>query len=212
VIRPVALAAPAEVTSNGSPVNWQVKTGYAGTFAASVRGLLPATQTPWTISQDPDQTFDPAVTTGTFSFVVNVPADSLFRSGIYEDAITPTGTDLDMFVYNGTTRVGSSADGDSNEQVTLRTGASAVSLTVYIHGYDTNGPSANGTLFTWAVPNSSNSNTTLSGVTTPSTTGGVQTHTATFSGLTPNTRYLGQVDYNNGTSVIGQTILNVRTP
>jgi subtilisin family serine protease len=211
VIRPVPLSVPAEVSSDGSPASWQVKTGYAGTFAGTVRGLVAATQTPFTVAQDPDQTFDPAVATGTFSFMVAVPANSLFRSGIYE-AISPTGTDLDMFVYEGTTRRGASADGDSNEQVTLRTGASAATYIVYVHGYNTNGPSANATLFTWVVPNVDNGNAALSGVMTPSTIGGVQTHTATFSGLTPGTRYLGQVDYNDGAAVIGRTILSVRTP
>jgi subtilisin family serine protease len=211
VIRPVPLATPAEVTSNGSPVNWQVRTGYAGTFGATVRGLVAATKTPWTITQDPDQTFDPTVATGTFSFEVSVAANSLFRTGIYEDAIAPTGTDLDMFVYNGTTRVGASADGDSNEQVTLRPTAD-VTYKVYIHGYNTNGPSATGTLFTWVVPNVNNGNTTLSGITSPSTTGGVQTHTATFSGLAAGTRYLGQVDYSDGSATVGRTILTVRTP
>jgi len=213
VIRPVALATPAEVTSDGSPVSWQVKTGYAGTFAATVRGLVPATQTPWTISQDPDTTFDPAVATGTFKLDVAVPGNSLFRSGIYEDAITPTGTDLDMFVYSGTTRVGASSDGDSNEEVTLRNnGASPLTLTVYIHGFSTNGPSATGTLFTWVVPNVNNGNAVLGGVVSPSTTAGVQTHTATFNGLASGTRYLGQVDYSDGSATIGRTILAVRTP
>ena len=212
VIRPVALATAAEVTSNGSPVSWTAKTGYAGTFAATVRGLVAATQTQFTVAKDPDGTFDPAVTTGTFSFNVSVPANTLFRTGIYEDAITPTGTDLDLFVYNGTTRVGQSSDGDSNEEVTRRTGAAAENLTVYVHGFETNGPSATGTLFSWVVPNVNNGNTTLSGVTSPSTIGGVQTHTASFSGLAPGTRYLGQVDYNDGSAIIGRTVLAVRTP
>jgi hypothetical protein len=210
VIRPVALSTPAEVTSTGAPVNWPVKPGYAGTLNARVRGLVEATATPFTLAQDPDQTFVPADPTGTFSFSVPVPANSLFRAGVYEDAITPTGTDLDMYVYLGASLVGVSADGDSNEEVTLRTGGSGLTLTVYVHGYDTNGPSANVTLFTWVVPNVNNGNATVSGVVSPTTIGVVQTHTATFAGLTPGKRYLGQVDYDNGTAIIGRTILNVR--
>ncbi len=89
-----------------------------------------------------------------------------------------------MFVYLGSSLVGQSADGDSNEEVTLRTGSVPRTLTVYVHGYNTNGPSANVTLFTWVVPNVNNGNTTVSGVTSPATTAGVQTHTASFTGLT----------------------------
>jgi subtilisin family serine protease len=210
VIRPVAIATPAEVSSNGAPVSWSVTTGYDGALSASVAGLVPATQTAWTVAQDPDQTFNPADPTGTFKKDVVVPANSLFRAGIYEDAITPTGTDLDLYVYQGATQVGVSADGDSNEEVTLRTGATGTTLTVYVHGWSTNGPSATGTLFDW-VATTAAGNTTVSGV-GPATTGGTQTHTASFSGLAAGTRYLGEVRYSDGSATIGRTILNVRTP
>jgi subtilisin family serine protease len=209
VVRPRAFASPAEVFSNGSPVSWQVNVGYTGVLAATVAGLVPATQTSWTVAQDPDQTFVRTDPTGTFAHTVVVPPNSLFRAGIYEDAITPTGTDLDLFVYNGATAVGSSADGDSNEEVTLRTTTSALTLTVYVHGWSTNGPSASGTLFTW-VANSPAGNVAISGV--QPATPGLQTHTATFSGLAAGTRYLGEVRYSNGTAQVGQTILSVRTP
>jgi hypothetical protein len=142
-----------------------------------------------------------------------VAPGAVFRTGIYEDAITPNGTDLDMFVYNGATQVGASADGDSNEEVTLRNGGAApVTLSVYIHGFSTgSAPSASGTLFTWTVGTVSAGNTTLSGVVSPASVG-IQTHTASFSGLAPNTRYLGRVDYNDGTNALGRTLLSVRTP
>lgn len=212
VTRPVPIAAPAEVSSDGSPVSWQVKTGYNGALNAVVGGLLPATQTPWTVAQDPDQTFDPAVTTGTFSQSYTAAPGDVFRATISEDTITPSGTDIDLYVYDGATRVGQSAAGGSNESVTVRNAtASPKTYTVYVHGWSTNGPSATGTLFTWAVGTTPAGNVTLSGV-SPATTGGTQTHTATFSGLSAATRYLGRVDYNDGTSVIGRTLLSVRTP
>jgi hypothetical protein len=211
VVRPVAFGADAEASSNGSPVSWNVRTGFVGPLTADVGGLVPATTTPFTVAQDPDQTFVRTDPTGTFSTTVSVPANTVFRTGIYEDAITPTNTDLDLFVYSGSTRVGTSADGDSNEEVTLRTGASPATLTVYIHGFDTGGPSATGTLFTWLVGTANAGNTTLSGVTSP-TTIGQQTHTATFTGLAPNTRYLGRVEYSSGTTSLGRTLLSIRTP
>jgi hypothetical protein len=219
VVRPTPLSAPAEVSSNGSPVSWQVTPGYNGPLTAAVGGLLPATQTPWTVQQDPDQSF-PAVppnppTPDMFRHNVSVPSGALFRSGIYEDSITPNDTDLDMFVYLGNTRVGQSSDGDSNEEVTIRnTTANTITLSVYVHGWSTgSAPQASGTLFTWVIgANQADAgNTTISGV-QPAQTAVSQTHTATFNGLAANTRYLGEVRYSDGAGVIGRTLLNVRTP
>jgi subtilisin family serine protease len=211
VARPTPFATQAEVFSNGAPVSWKVGVGYTGTLTATVAGLVPATQTPFTVTQDPDETFSRTDPTGTFKSTVVVPANTTFRTGVYEDAISPAGTDLDLFVYNGATQVGSSADGDSNEEVTIRnSGATPVSLDVYVHGFSTNGPSATGTLFSW-LATSSAGNTAISGLTSP-TTPGIQTHTATFSGLAAGTRYLGEVRYSDGTAIVGRTLLTVRTP
>ncbi len=215
VIRPVAIATPAGLSSNGAPISWQVITGYNGALNANVGGLVAATQTPWTVAQDPDQTFNPADPTGTFLYsTASVPANTVFRAGFYEDALTPTGTDLDLYVYRcapACTLVGQSADGDSNEEVTHVNTGVAATYNVYVHGWSTNGPSASGTLFTWIVTTANAGNTTLSGV-GPATIGGVQTHTATFTGLVPATRYLGRVDYDDGAVLVGRTLLTVRTP
>lgn len=210
VIKPVAMATPTEVFSTGAPVSWQVKTGYVGSLAATVGGLVPATKTPWTVAQDPDQDFDPADATGTFKFDLAVASGSVLRAGIYEDAITPSGTDLDLFVYRGETLVGARWDNDSSEEVTVTNTSTAATYSVYVHGFDTKGPSATGTLFTWVVGTTPAGNVTVSGV-NPATVG-TQTHTATFSGLAPATRYLGRVDYSDGTVTIARTLLNVRTP
>ncbi len=78
-----------------------------------------------------------------------------------------------------------------------------------MHGFSTNGPSATGTLFSW-LATSDAGNTTITGV-APATPG-IQTHTATFSGLAANTRYLGEVRYSDGTAILGRTLLTVRTP
>ena len=210
VIKPVPLAAPVEVVSDGSPVSWEVKTGYTGALDATVGGLVPATTTAYTVAQDPDQDFDPAVATGTFKLDVSVPAGSVLRATISEDAITPSGTDLDLFVYRGSTLVGLSSDNDSNETATVTNTTTTATYSVYVHGFDTNGPSAAGTLFTWVVGTTPAGNMTLSGV-GPATVG-TQTHTATFSGLAPATRYLGRVDYSDGTAFLARTLLAVRTP
>jgi len=213
VIRPVPIAAPAEVTGTGGPLTWTAKMGYDGTLNTVVRGPVPAVKSTFTLLQDPDATFDPAVATGTFKKDVVVSPGGIFRAGIYEDAITPTGTDLDLYVYSGASLVGISADGDSNEEVTLRyTGATPLTLTVYVHGWSTNGPSAQVTLFDW-VANAATGAMSVVPATTTVTTGSTPSFTATFTGLAAATRYFGAVDYTDGTSTrIGQTYVSVKTP
>ena len=218
-IRPVGVAAPAEVTFNTAtgPVSWQVTTGFVGTLGTTVRGLVPATATPYTVAQDPDQNFACGDTTGVLSRTTSIPAGTThYRVGIYEDAITPTGTDLDLFVCQGTTLVGVSADGDSNEEVNFTFGAPTVNpiaITVYVHGFDTQGPSAIGTLFEWALGTANAGNTTIAILPDAvATIGGSKTIQATFTGLSAGTRYLGRVRYDDGAVVHAQTILRVNTP
>src|SRR4029453_4786087 len=49
-VRPVILAAPAEVTSTGGAINYPVSFGYTGAFGAQARGLVPATTTAGLVS------------------------------------------------------------------------------------------------------------------------------------------------------------------
>jgi len=209
VIKPVPIAAPLEVTGSPSGFSYDVKTGYAGTLNFAARGLVPATTSAETVQQDPDQTFDPNDPTGTIHEDIVVPAGlKLFRVGIDEGFITPSGTDLDVYVYIGSTLVGLSADGDSNEMVTF-TDPPAGTYRVYVHGFNTNGPSADFTLFSWQVPTTSAGNMVPPGPVS-TTIGGTVPVNLSFTGLTTGTWYLGQTVYNDGSSDIGSTIVNVK--
>ena len=209
VTRPVAIAAPPEVTGTSSGITYDVKTGYAGTLNFAARGLVPATTFPETVAQDPDQIFNPADPTGTVHEDIVVPAGlKLLRVGIDEGFITPSGTDLDVYVYRGGVRVGQSADGDSNEMVTF-TNPPAGTYTVYVHGFNTNGPSASLTLFSWQLTSASAGNMTVPGP-VATTTGGTVPVNLSFTGLANGTWYFGQTIYNDGTNDIGSTIVNVK--
>jgi subtilisin family serine protease len=209
VLRPVAIAAPREVTGTASGISYSVKTGYAGTLNFAARGLVAATTTNTSVAQDPDQTFNPTDSTGTYSKTINVPAGlKLFRVGIDESSITPSGTDLDVYVYVGSTLVGASADGDSNELVSF-VDPPAGNYTVYVHGFNTAGPSANFTLYEWQLGTANAANMTVPAPAT-ATVGGTIPVNLSFSGLAGGTWYLGQVVYNDGSSDIGTTIVNVK--
>ena len=209
VTRPVAIAAPSELTGTASGISYFVKTGYAGTLSFAPRGLVGPTTFPEVVAQDPDQTFNPADPTGTVHEDIVVPAGlKLLRVGIDEGFITPSGTDLDVYVYRGGTRVGQAADGDSNEMVTF-TDPPAGTYTVYVHGFNTNGPSASLTLFSWQLTSASAGNMIVPGP-VATTTGGTVPVNLSFTGLTNGTWYLGQTIYNDGTNDIGSTIVNVK--
>ena len=209
VIRPVALAAPLEVSGDASGISYTVKAGYSGMLNFAARGLVAATTFPETVAQDPDQTFDPADPTGTIHEDIVVPPGlKLFRAGIDEGFITPSGTDLDVYVYREGVRVGQAADGDSNEMVTF-TDPPGGTYTVYVHGFNTNGPSADLTLFSWQLGSTDAGNMTVPGP-VPVTTGDTVPVNLSFTGLVGGTWYLGQTVYNDGTSDIGTTIVNVK--
>ena len=209
VTRPVAIAAPSEVTGTSSGIAYNVKTGYAGTLNFAARGLVTPTTFAEVVAQDPDQTFNPADPTGTAHEDILVPTGlKLLQVGIDEGFITASGTDLDVYVYRGGVRVGQSGDGDSNEIVTF-TNPPAGTYTVYVHGFNTNGPSASLTLFSWQLTAASAGNMSVPGPVS-TTIGGTLPVSLSFTGLTSGTWYLGQAVYNDGTSDIGTTIVNVK--
>ena len=209
VVKPVALAAPAEVSGTGSPIEYDVTFGYDGPFTATARGLVAATTLAGTISDDPDQTFAPTDPVGVTKFDVVVPAGTtLARFSLFDDDVSPA-SDLDLYVYNGATLLGVSGNGTSDEQVDL-VNPTAATYTVYVHGFATGNPSTFN-LYHWVVGSADAGNMTVAapaaasiGVTAPIN--------LTFSGLAPATRYVGTVAYSGSTGLPNPTVVSVHTP
>ena len=198
VVQPVALAAPAQVSGNGSPISYNVAFGYSGPFTADPRGLIPAT------------TFTGSVNTGaSVSYDVVVPAGTTYARFSLFDANTTPGSDLDLYVYRGTTQVGASGGGTSAEEVNLLN-PTAATYTVYVDGYATANPSTF-TLFTWVLGSADAGNMT---VTAPASAvlGNTGTINLTFSGLLAGTKYLGSVAYGGATGMPNPTIVWVDVP
>jgi subtilisin family serine protease len=195
VAKPVALAAPAEVSGN-----YNVTFGYSGPFTAAARGLVPAT------------TFNDTISTGQqLTYQVTVPAGATYARFSLFDANTTPGSDLDLVVYGPTNAVvGSSGGGTSAEEVNLLNPA-AGTYTVLVDGYATANPSSTFTLFTWALGSTAAGNMTLSAPAsaTLGTTGAI---TLAFSGLAPATKYLGSVVYGGTSGMPNPTIVRIDTP
>lgn len=206
VLRPVALAAP--TLASGS---YNVTFGYTGPFTATGRGLVPANVTTGTVTQDPDQTFAVSDPTGTIAIPVVIPAGTTYTRFSLFDADVTAGTDIDVFVYQGASLVGSSTNGGSNEEVNFSFStptAGPLALTVYIHGWGVVGGTTPFALHAWYLGTAASGNMT---VTAPAsaTLGTTGTIDITFTGLVPGTKYLGSVVYGGATGMPAPTIIRV---
>jgi subtilisin family serine protease len=188
VVRPVALAAPAEVTGS-----YPVTFGYDGAFSATARGLVPAAVTPGTVGQDPDQTFVKGDAAGTVEIPVTVPAGTTHARFALFDADVAAGADIDLYVHRGGTLVGSSGSGTSAEQVDLRD-PTAGEYTVSVHGWGLPAGTSGYALHTWLVGGAAAGNLTV-GAPAQASVGQTATITLTPTGLQAGTKYLGAVAY-----------------
>jgi len=202
VVRPVALAAPAQVSGS-----YNVTFGFSGAFSATARGLIPAAITAGTVTQDPDQTFDPADPSGTVAVTVEIPAGTTYARFSLFDGDVAAGSDIDLYVYRGTTFAGGSGNGGSDEEVNLLNPV-AGTYTVYMHGWGLPTGTSPFKLHTWALGSADAGNMT---VTAPAS--GVIGATAEigldFSGLAPGVKYLGSVAYGGAAAAVNPTIVRV---
>jgi hypothetical protein len=210
VVRPVALGAPAEVASNGSPTAIQVVFGYTGPFSAVARGLVPAAVTSGTVADDPTDSTCSLTSPNAQLISVAIPAGTTFaRFSLFDADVTP-GSDIDLCVFNsGGTLVGASGSGTSAEEVNLSNPA-AGAYTVVVQGWGVAGTSPF-KLHTWLLGSSAAGNMTVSAPAS-ATTGLTGAVNLTFSGLAAGTKYLGSVVYSGATGMPNPTIVRVDVP
>jgi hypothetical protein len=209
VVRPVALNAPASVSAAATGASYQVKFGYSGPFSATPRGLVASNVTSGEVAQDPDSTFDPASSAGTVAVSVPVAAGmSLVRFALFDADVT-AGSDLDIFVYQGATLVGSGTLGGSTEEVNLVPPSGGTTYTVYVHGW---GVAGGGTspfkLHAWILGTANAGNMAVTAPAT-ATTGTSGTISLAFTGLEAGKKYLGSVVYGGAAGLPGPTIVRV---
>ena len=192
VLRPVALAAPAQV--GGS---YSVTFGYDGAFSATARGLVP-----------PSAANGSVATGGTVSFAVTVPAGTtLARFSLFDSEVSQA-SDLDLEVYNAAgTLVGSSGGATTAEEVNLQNPAAGV-YTVRVLGFAVPVGSADFKLFSWSLGSTAAGNMT---VTAPASavTGQTGAITITTTGLSAGTKYLGSVVYGGPAGLPNPTIVRI---
>ena len=218
VIRPVALAAPLAVSAAASAsgtATYPITFGYNGTFGTSVRGLVAAQTFPGRVVDDPTSNFDTTNPTGNQGITTHdvvVPAGTTYTRVSLFDAHTDGADDLDLYVYRvdpdsadeGTdpdlVLVGTSGTGTSAEEVNLVSPAAAT-YRAFVHGWETDGPDSNYTLFAWVLGSTAAGNLTATPSTTTAVTGATGSVALAWSGLDATKKYLGAVVYSGSTGM-----------
>jgi Subtilase family/Fibronectin type-III domain/PA domain/Peptidase inhibitor I9 len=215
-VRAVALAAPPAIalTGTGGTRSVPVTPGYTGTLTTSVAGLVPATVSPMTLDTT-GPAFNPAapaVSSQTGRVTVDVPTGSLIARFATFGADYPAGTDVDIFVYRaGTSQLVASSAGSTAEEVVTLNSPAAGSYDLYVDLF----AAAAGTTTAeikpnhWVLGSAAAGNLTASPASRSVSTGTPVTITVNWSGLTPGGRYLGALNYSDGASNIGRTLVTV---
>lgn len=218
VIRPVQLAAPDEVSGSGTDgtLSYDVSFGYGGEFTAAAHGLVPATTVEGNVVDDPANDINTALATGvgvTFEFVT-VPAGTAFSRISLFDEYTDGSDDLDLYVFGPATAgfpfVGGSGSGTSAEQVDLPFPAAGLYI-VAVHGWQTDGPDANYTLFDWSVSAIPGGSLEIDAAPASATLGATGTIDLSWTELAADTKYLGAVSYADAGGLFGLTLVAVST-
>jgi hypothetical protein len=229
VVRPFQLAAPTEVGGNGamSSLSFNVDFGYTGAYSAGAHGLEPATLQADTVADDPQNNVNAALGTCDFGagfpwpcvggtwHAVSVPTGSAYLRVSLFDAYTDGSDDLDLYVWDSVFNFqGGSGSGTSAEQVDVPFPGDSLYF-VFVHGWQTDGPDSNYTLFDWSIPATAGVGTYLLSIDNApasATLGGSGTIDVSWdvSGdpATSGRKYLGAISHSDG-GLIGLTLIRV---
>jgi hypothetical protein len=229
VIKPVQLVTTGAIIGTGpaGAITFTSFAGYSGPYSVVPHGLVPDTRTTGTVADDPNNSFDttPANLTtqaGVSFHDIVVPAGQRYVRFALFDPFTDGNDDLDLVVYaqlvaNGPfLLVGGTGGATSNEALSVINPPAAL-FRVFVHGFETDGPDANYTLFHWIVPEAASGNLTASAPSSV-TEGNSYPVTASWQGLMPGLKYLGTLTHHRlaapvpGSPRIGHTSVFIDVP
>jgi subtilisin family serine protease len=222
VIRPFQLAAPTEVGGAGATgsISFDVDFGYTGDYTAAPHGLQAAGLTDGNVVDDPANDINTALATGvgvTFHFI-DVPAGTAYTRFALFDDYTDGNDDLDLYIFTGGgSFVGGSGSPTSAEEVNILLPAEGTYIAV-VHGWQTDGPDANYTLFDWSVsatpaPGVGDFPLSVDGAPASATLGASGTVDISWDvssdTATSGRKYLGAVSHSDDAGLIGLTVVSV---
>ena len=209
-VKAALFSAPAEVTGSGETgsTSFDVSFGYTGDYSAAAHGLEPATVTSDTVVQDPDQSFNP---NDGFSNLhqFNLSGAAFFRIAMPPDSVADPAIDLDIFVYNPNgVQVASSTSGATNELIDIALPMDGT-WSVFVHGWQTAGPSADYDMYSWIVSATPGGNMTVDSAPASATIGSTGAVDVSWTGATAGQWHLGAVSHSDAGGLLGLTLVNV---
>ncbi|MFK5635291.1 S8 family serine peptidase [Ornithinimicrobium sp. LYQ103] len=204
-IRPVALAAPGEVVGAGTSGSTDISVipGFTGTLGTDVDGLLAST-----VKQQP--VIKQAGTLDGYFFFGVAAGTKVTRVATYSDEVAAGDIDLNVYRFtppSSITLVGTSGNGDSTEDVTLRNlapGTYVAAVDLYSTEVTVTAP-----VHVWNLGDKAEGNLTVDPSSPSVTQGQAATINASWTGLDAAKRYLGQVNFLDGSIVAGSTLVTV---
>jgi subtilisin family serine protease len=220
-VKPAALEFPPEVFGAGTEgsLGFDIQFGYTGDYTAGTHGLAAPFELNGTVADDPNNSYDfPSGPGISRWFLGYLPGTAFARLSLF-DEFTDGDDDLDLYVWEctaGCTLVGQSTTATSNETVDIllpKDGASAFYV-VDVHGWQTDGPDANYTLFAWDFGLVDDRGNMAVDAPASATNGEVAPITVTWPALNPlmpGTKYLGAISHTGPDGLLGLTLINVDT-
>jgi hypothetical protein len=143
--------------------------------------------------------------------MVPVPAGTAYTRISLFNEYTDGDDDLDLYVWNsGFGFVGSSGSGTSAEEVNILLPTSPFYF-VAVHGWQTDGPDANYTLFDWSVSATPGGSLSVDSAPASAVLGDTGTIDVSWAGLGVDMKYLGAVSHSDAGGLFGLTLIGVET-
>ncbi|MGH3680328.1 MAG: S8 family serine peptidase, partial [Natronosporangium sp.] len=216
-LKAVELISPNRIEGSGTSGNasFDVQFGYDGEYTAAAHGLVSRLDSPATVQQDPDQTFDPNDPTGTTAHQFTVTNSAHLRFSLTTADLVPVepDVDLDVYLYNSAgEEVASSTAGGTDERIDVRVPADDT-YTFYVHGWETLDGSVDYVLRSWDVPLTTDGGGSLVLDSAPdaAVAGGGGTVEVSWSGLDAGASYLGAVSHTGPNGPMNVTLVDITT-
>ncbi len=199
-LEPKAVSAPSEVTGTGTSGSQDVDVtaGYTGTLSTSVAGLVPAQVDERPTGRDEITTVD-----------VTVPAGATHVRFATYDADYPAGTDLDLVVLKDGEEVGSSGGATAEESVNFTGPGLEGTYTVEIDYFAGTPEVLPVELNSFVLDSADAGNLTVTPQSQSVTIAQPASVTLAWDGLAADTRYLGAVDWSDGSEVRARTLVSI---
>lgn len=212
-VRAFDFVGPPEVEGSGvaGSASFGVEFGYTGPYTAAPHGLVAAVTDDDTVEDDPANDINVALAdgVGVTSHAVTIPEDTAHtRFALFDDA-TDGEDDLDLYVFDPNGEfVDGSGSGTSAERVDLTTPEPGT-YTVVVHGWQTDGPDAAYTLFSWSVPLTPGGTLAVDSAPVTAVAGETAAVSVSWADLEADVRHLGAVSHTGPDGLLGLTVVAV---